>query len=441
MSIQTAKEKLIERITSVTETSTSLEDMSYAAAGLAKLAETQDVIVDPDVYTIGTAGTFGFGVGALRSNEIPTGWTALPGHDDPVSPNYGNYLDPLGSHMVFIPRFWYNWSGNTPLVSKAPATGYVLHEAFRFASRGFFRDKTHMGNVGGLPLAKIGIAPVSTNTSNNPIGALTGAPANTSLGMVGVPKLRTDDHHLETIFESNALAILALAHSVASTNTAVCAYKDVSPYLPKGNNNNALRDTDDSNVQFVTAGNATYPACALTGSGFPFAKTTHNGQACGVADVNGNMYRANIGLTKLNNTDGIFKILKTTVNPNTITETNIHDAALYDDLDLTVLIPSAVGNATDFGNATERVFDFSTSIDVIAQRAAAAGIPLATGVSSTGTSTFGNDSFYRAWVNNLLPIVGGDWNDVSYAGVFTRYVNNPSSGSHHTVGGSACVTL
>ena len=36
---------------------------------------------------------------------------------------------------------------------------------------------------------------------------------------------------------------------------------------------------------------------ALTGSGSNFAKTTHNGQACGIADVAGNIYKINPGLT------------------------------------------------------------------------------------------------------------------------------------------------
>jgi len=271
---------------------------------------------DPSVYTIGQSGTHGFGVGALQAQDIPTGWQPLYGHDDPASPNYGNYFDPLGSHMVFIPKFWFKWDGNTPLISAEPADGYALHEAFRHAAKGFFRDKCHVGNIGGKALAKIGIAPLSTATANNPVSGLTGAPANTYAGFVTAIKLRGASYHCETVFESNALAVLGLAHSVASQNTAVCAFKDVLPYLPKGNNNNALKDANDASVSYTTAGNGAYPACALTGSGIPFAKTTHNGQACGVADVNGNMWRVNIGLTKANNTNGFFQILKTTVNPN-----------------------------------------------------------------------------------------------------------------------------
>jgi hypothetical protein len=254
-------------------------------------------------------------------------------------------------------------------------------------------------------------------------------------------KLRTSDHHCESSFESNALFVLAKAHSAASANTAVCAYKDVLPFMPKGNNNVALCDASDSGVQYVTAGYAAYPVCALTGSGFPFAKTTHNGQACGVADVNGNMWRVNIGLTKLNNTDGIFKILKATVNPNALTATNLHDETLYDNLDLTTLMPSLDLGWILYGNGAEQVFDFvSTDMNNTQQRAACAGIPRATGVSATGTNEYG-DGLYRYWTTNMLPLVGGSCVDTTAAGVGAISLSFSSSASYQTVGGCACVTL
>ena len=441
MSIQTAKDKLIERIEQVSQTTENLEDLSYAAAGLAKLSEAQDpIITDPDIYTIGTPGTFGFGVGALRTSDIPEGWTGLPGHDDPNSHNYGNYLDPLGSHMVFIPRFWYKWSGNTVLISKIPATGYALPEAFRFCGKGFFRAKTHFGNVGGKAISKLGIAPCSTSTSNNPIGNLTGTPPNTYAGVLTAVKLLSADHHEETVFESYALSLISKAHSAASQNTAVCAFKDVLPHLPKGNNNNALRDANDANVQFITAGNAANPACALTGSGFPFAKTTHNGQACGVADVNGNMWRVNPGLTKLNETNSIFLILKTTVNPNNLTAANLHDPTLYDEIDLGDLMPSASQGWINFGNGANQVFSDSVTTSSLDFRRANAGIPLGTGVSSSGTNDFG-DGFYRWWRTNLIPRSGGTWGSSSDAGVFARNLKDASSTSSAYVGGAACVSL
>lgn len=443
MGIQSTKETLIARINTIAETSESLEDLSYASAALEKLSQTQESIINPEVYGIGKAGTYGFGVGALREDELPEGWSALAGHDDPTHANYGNYLDPLGSHMVFIPRFWLKWDGNTPLVSSTSATGYALHEAFRHASKGFFRDKCHVSNVGGKPIAKIGTAPLSTFAANNPISALTGTPANSYAGFVDAMKLRSASHHCESVFEANALAILAMAHSSASHDTAVCAFKDVLPHLPKGNNNNALKDANDSSVQFATAGNSAYPACALTGSGFPFAKTTHNGQACGVADVNGNLWRINIGMTKANNTDGVFQLLKSSVHPNSLTSANLHDASLYDNIDLSNLMPTADDADWGFGNGVNQVFSTHQTLNGLQNdfRVTCAGMPDEAGISSSGTNAFGNDRLYRRWVTNLLPIAGGNWFNSSSVGVFARSLYDASSYSHRAVGGSACVTL
>jgi len=58
---------------------------------------------------------------------------------------------------------------------------------------------------------------------------------------------------------------------------------------------------------------------ALTGSGSNFAKTTHNGQACGIADVAGNIYKINPGMTSIGTTKAISAATKT--NPVQITVT------------------------------------------------------------------------------------------------------------------------
>lgn len=440
MSFQSIKEQLASRINEVALVSSSLEDLSYASAALSKLAEVVPVITNPDIFNIGKPGTFGFGVSALQNDEIPQGWSAMSGHQDIVDPNYGNYMDPLGSHMVFIPKFWFKWDGNTPIISDKPAIGFVLHEAFRHAVKGFFRDKCHVSNAGGKPIAKIGGKPLSTHVDNNPISDLTGSPHNSYGGFVDAMKLRSNSHHCESVFEANALAILALAHSSASTNTAVCAYKDSLPHMPKGNNNNALGDANDPNISFTEAG---YSASALTGSGFPFAKTTHNGQSCGVTDVSGNLWRVNIGMTKANSTDSIFQILKTSVNPNDLTRANLHDANLYDLISLAGIMPASNDSDLSLGNGANQVFSTNQLVNGVENdiRVSCAGIPASNGVSSGGTSTFAQDKVWRHWRANLVPIAGGNWNGSSSAGAFARLLSFASSDSSPSVGGSACVTL
>ncbi|MBX3633497.1 MAG: hypothetical protein KF695_11340, partial [Simplicispira sp.] len=88
---------------------------------------------------------------------------------------------------------------------------------------------------------------------------------------------------------------------------------------PKGCDNNALGSTDDGTLTFTSAGAASYPNMALTGSGSNFAKTTHNGQACGIADVAGNIYKINPGMTSIGTTKAISAATKT--NPVQITVT------------------------------------------------------------------------------------------------------------------------
>jgi hypothetical protein len=91
-----------------------------------------------------------------------------------------------------------------------------------------------------------------------------------------------------------ALALLSLAHGQAATGTTACAWYHATYNFPKGCNNNALGDTNDGTVAYESDG---YSNCGKTGSGTPFAKTTHNGQACGVADLNGLMYEISLGVT------------------------------------------------------------------------------------------------------------------------------------------------
>jgi len=434
--IVAAETAVLDRMELLSATSTSISHLSYAGAAITQL---DDPYSNDEIYTIGTPGNLGFGVSALYESEIPSGYAPLPGHDDPKSPNYGNYLDPNGSHMVFIRKFWVKRNiDNTFEISKVMKSGFALHEAFRHTNLGIMRDKSHLVNVNGIPVSKLGLRPLSTASVNNPISQLNGTPPNTSAGVLTAVKLRGAEFYEETLFVSDMLAMISKAHSDASISTAVCAWRDVLPFAPKGCNNNALRDSNDSSVTFSSSG---YSSQALSGSGVPFAKTTHNGQACGVADVNGNMWRVNPGITKLTNDDAVFLLLKTTVTPETLTAANLHDPSLYDEVDLIDLFPTGTSSTILFGNGAETVFSTSSSVNTTDFRLACAGLPLSTGVSAGGTNTFGNDALFRNWVINLLPLSGGGWYNSPGAGVFARSFTDASSRSHHYVGGAACVSL
>jgi len=145
---------------------------------------------------------------------------------------------------------------------------------------------------------------VGTGTVSQQVGFLGAtangqAPANIYAGAINAARSRGAKFVPETIFMADALSRLTEAHAQASTSSTYCAWYDATGVknYPKGNNNGALKDIDDTSVTFASAGVAAYPAFALAGSGAPFAKTTHNGQACGVSDVAGNIFKINPGMT------------------------------------------------------------------------------------------------------------------------------------------------
>lgn len=274
---------------------------------------------------IGTPGAQGFGVGICPS--LPAGFSALAGTTDPASENYGNYQYSDGSVMVWIPAFWLRrghasnptyaaYGVNSvdvrplsafPDDATAAAQGYYLHRAFINAGKrqpGFFRDKYDCSLNNGIASAIKNRAPlVSGSSAGQPTfsqcTANGQAPSNNYAGAIPAARSRGSQFVPETVFMADAISTLTDAHAQAATSATHCAWYDAAGVtnFPKGNNNNALKDANDAGVTFTGAGNTTYPAYALTGSGTPFAKTTHNGQACGITDVNGNVWKINPGLT------------------------------------------------------------------------------------------------------------------------------------------------
>ena len=131
----------------------------------------------------------------------------------------------------------------------------------------------------------------------------------------------TSRFHVVSRFQWAAIALLSLAHGQAATATTYCAwYSATTSNFPKGCNNNALKDSNDTEVTYTSDG---YSNCGKTGSGTPFAKTTHNGQACGIADVNGLMFQANLGLTCIAASKPI--TAATQANPCQVTTSVAHD--------------------------------------------------------------------------------------------------------------------
>ena len=262
---------------------------------------------------IGVPGTQGFGVGICPTSV--TGMFAISGTTDVTSDNYGNYQFSDGSIMVWVPAFFYKiGTGNNGLavnvvdikprsayttVANANSAGYALHRAFYdgVEQPGFFVDKFGWSNNGGIASSIQFGNPLSSSADHNGWGSLlTGLTTgdNNYAGAIKAAKTRGNDFFCCSLPMFSALALLSLAHGQAATSTTHCAWYLANKNYPKGNNNNALRDSDDTSVVFASDG---YPNAAQCGSGNPFAKTTHNGQNCGVADLNGNMHDIATGIT------------------------------------------------------------------------------------------------------------------------------------------------
>lgn len=435
------KSKIYEKMESVVDgadaaTVDGVQKLALAASVVKNLNEGTDI--EEDVYKIGVPGELGFGVATCPSDLIPSGWRGVIGHDNIISPNYGNYVDANGSILVYVPKHYFRYSGNTLEISHRPLSGYVLDRSFINAGKevnGVFIYKYGAVNSNGIFASKKNLDPLSTSSSHNPISGLTGSPANNYGGLYTAVKTAGTNYFLTSIFNYTMLARLAFAHGKAATTTVACAYNDVNPKMPKGNLNNALADVNDSSVTFTPSG---YSNCALTGSGEPFSKTTHNGQNCGIADLNGNMWEVASGFIRTD-ANG-FLMLKESTDIRTIdnddTSGGAYDTSLYDVVDLSDVVSSNAG-WTYLGNGVNAVFGMNTDRTNITYKKTALGIPNATGHSGSGTTEFGNDGVYRYLRNEMACLCGGSWGDSSYAGVFAMFLSSYRTDSNNAVGGRA----
>ena len=413
---------------------------------------------------IGTQGGQGFGVGEY-SGTLPSGFSAMTGTSDKASANYGNYQYSDGSIMVFVPRFYYRIGnvaspryatyganaidivGIDTYATEAAANtaGYAMHRAFKDGGAdksGFFIDK-YLASKNGTTSCKsvqngVPISLTKSATFTNSNGMTTGEGSCTGIYADAVLLARSrgvGTFNVASVFMYSALALLALAHAQASSNTTYCAWYDATNNFPKGCNA-ALADTNDAGVTFTTAGDSGSSDKPKTGSGSPFAKTTHNGQSCGVADLNGALYQVMLGITNAGTsatdttqkTDGNAYVLKTSVALASLTHgwNGTNDAwgdttnlATKYDLETGLFPWGATTGVTYFGSGSNQVFSGATS--GISWKRTACGIQNATsGADATGTSQFGNDGCNQYNRANLFALSASTWNYAASAGVFYR---------------------
>ena len=193
--------------------------------------------------------------------------------------------------------------------------------------------------------------------------------------------------------------MLSLAHGQAATSSQFCGWYDANhtTNFPKGNNS-YLKDTNDSSITFTAhSQNSSY---CKTGSGNPFNKTTHNGQNCGISDVNGNQLQVCLGLI-YNDSDSMY-VMKESVRAH---DFNRNSISLFDYI-------SSVQRSNGWGSNA-----FYTNASGT-ERALCGVIPK---TDSSKIALFGNDYLYvLPYESETVFMVGGVFEDYSNAGIWYR---------------------
>lgn len=377
--------------------------------------------------TIGEAGQQGFGVGVYGGDPADLtamGLSPMQGCKDPASENYGNYTHTNGSVMVFIPAFCYRiGSASAPSYERdaenaleirdaelGEGDGWILHRAFidgGVQKLGFFIDKYICSKDETGKLA------VSVKNRDNIILYNDYLPNSSSMpdctgelyDAITLSRARGEGFSLITGFQWAALSMLSLAHGQAATSSRFCGWYDASHVknYPKGNNSD-LKDYDDRSVTWTA--HIGFDNLGKTGSGTPFVKTTHNGQMCGVTDVNGSQQQVALGFT--NPKAGNYSVFKDSVKAHDITRDNVMEISWYDSFS----VSTEDYNAYYWG--ANAFYSDASGIN----RALCGLMPKVPQYSEH--DLFGCDSFNPDCRSNSVLYVGGDHADQYLAGLFYR---------------------
>lgn len=306
-----------------------------------EFGDMKNQIISIEENDIGIAGDVGFGVGICPASLLPAYLLGMVGYATRGSDNYGNYVSSIdGSVMCWIPAFVYKITNNTSapfngtkieiksfknygyMEDAAIAEGYAVHRAFidgGAIKKGFFVDK-YKWSLTNFVYNSTGIAssiklgnPITSsadalrNASNNFAGSFSNcksngqSPADIYGGAWAAAKSRGNDFAIWSMFIHAAISMLSLAHGQAATATTNCAWYDATGVknFPKGNNNYGA-DYNDSAVTFTACSDSYWASrneARKNGSASTFAKSTHNGQNCGVSDLQGDQWHIVQGLT------------------------------------------------------------------------------------------------------------------------------------------------
>lgn len=386
---------------------------------------------------IGSAGQQGFGVGVYGGDPADLtamGLAPMEGCEDPTSDNYGNYIHTNGSIMCCIPAFCYRLGKATApsysrdgvdaleikdatkfpqfshdAVFSSPDFGddWILHRAFVDGNKlknAFFIDKYLCSNVNGqaasvknadwLMCYDDTTKPYSTTHISGTVGQAYDA--------ITLSRARGDYYSLVTCYQWSAISLLSLAHGQAATSADACAWYDANhtTNFPKGATEEGGRDYSDDSIRYTY--HSYVNIFAKTGSGTPFKKTTHNGQASGVADVAGVCSQWTIGAC--NPEQATVGLMNTTTTAHEITQDNVIDQKLH------------TSYSTGFGDGRKGFKGVRNGTSGLAW----VGAGIVPRIASTDNVLFGNDGYqeYYGVTIGLKVGLGNTWG--RGAGIFCR---------------------
>jgi hypothetical protein len=312
-------------------------------------------------------------------------------------------------------------------------------------------------------------SPFSYCDSNALNPAIATPPANNYGGVWQLCQTRGVDWHPVPMWTRIHLGYLALAHAQALLDTNGipivnsidnAAWMDVAPYAPKGFNN-LETDANKPSLVFsradiegsdVVQGFPGELSRAFTGAARISAlsaveHTTHNGQLCGIVDVNGNQWDITPGLTNNTGTNAGYKAFSD-LDDYTAVSSNADIVNAPNVISLAVDVADDgvwwTGSATNVFLVpdTGGTFHPSSTWAVNATRKAMAefGLPRQAGTSLTQTSTniFGGDGVLTGHLSNITPIIGGGWDYGAASGSFAVVIVQTSSETNRSVGARSC---
>lgn len=395
---------------------------------------------------IGIAGQQGFGVGVYGGSPADLkamGLTPMEGCKDPNSDNYGNYIHTNGSIMCCIPAFCYRlgnatapsysrdgenaleirdatefsqFSHDVAFSSPDFGDGWILHRAFVDGNKlksAFFIDKYLCSNVNGQVVSVKNadfLTCYGKPSGTNPPYYTGSIDGNWGATIEAIPlcRDRSDYHSMVTCYQWAAISLLSLAHGQAATSNQFCGWYDANhtTNFPKGATNGDCTDYNDSTVKYTE--HTGWGRTGKTGSGTPFNKTTHNGQASGVADVAGVCNQIVIGAGTPNKSS--VYLLNTATAAHEITRSNANDKTLYSSYIHGIHFSS--GYANSYEAYFEGIRNGTSGIDW----EGAGFVPK----SSARSSLFGNNLYlqYNYDAMKMLVGLGRYWGE--RAGVFCR---------------------